>query len=109
MDKTEYEYEIDLYSGAVLDYDVESHDAPGGGETGKSASSESASYIGESAALSAALQHAGVAESSLTKQRVELDRDGSTMVYEVEFETQSVEYEYKIDAVSGAVLKAQQH
>ena len=108
VDKTEYEYEIDLYSGAVLDYDVESHDTPGG-ETGKSASSESASYIGESAALSAALQHAGVAESSLTKQRVELDRDGSTMVYEVEFETQSVEYEYKIDAVSGEVLKAQQH
>ena len=87
---------------------MESHDTPGG-ETGKSASSESASYIGESAALSAALQHAGVAESSLTKQHVELDRDGSTMVYEVEFETQSVEYEYKIDAVSGEVLKAQQH
>ena len=109
VNKTEYEYEIDLYSGAVLSHDTEHHDNSGSNESAASDSSESASYIGESAALTAALQHAGVAESSLREQHVELDRDGSTMVYQVEFKTADAEYEYKVDAVSGAILKSEHH
>lgn len=111
VSKTEYEYEIDLYSGAVLDYDVENHDNSGSYNSGNNSAgpSESTSYIGESAALAAALNHAGVAESSLKEKHVELDRDGNTMIYKVEFKTSRDEYEYKIDATSGAVLRAENH
>ena len=108
VSKTKYEYEIDLYSGAVLNYAVESYDSSSSGKDSAEASA-STSYIGESAALAAALKHAGVAETSLTEKHVELDRDGNTMIYQVEFETRGQEYEYEIDAASGTVLRAENH
>lgn len=108
VSKAKYEYEIDLYSGAVLNYAVESYDSSSS-EKDSAEASASTSYIGESAALAAALKHAGVAETSLTEKHVELDRDGNTMIYQVEFETRSQEYEYEIDAASGTVLKAENH
>lgn len=108
VSKTKYEYEIDLYSGAVLNYAVESYDSSSS-EKDSAEASASTSYIGESAALAAALKHAGVAETSLTEKHVELDRDGNTMIYQVEFETRGQEYEYEIDAASGTVLKAENH
>ena len=108
VSKAKYEYEIDLYSGAVLNYAVESYDSSSSGKDSAEASA-STSYIGESAALAAALKHAGVAETSLTEKHVELDRDGNTMIYQVEFETRSQEYEYEIDAASGTVLRAENH
>ena len=108
VSKAKYEYEIDLYSGAVLNYAVESYDSSSSGKDSAEASA-STSYIGESAALAAALKHAGVAETSLTEKHVELDRDGNTMIYQVEFETRGQEYEYELDAASGTVLKAENH
>ena len=102
--KTEYEYEIDLYSGAVLEHETESHD-----DHGTAAVSGNTACIGESAALAAALNHAGVSEASLTKKEIELHREGDGMVYEVEFEVGHAEYHYEIDAATGAVLKAQDH
>ena len=108
VSKAKYEYEIDLYSGAVLNYAVESYDSSSSGKDSAEASA-STSYIGESAALAAALKHAGVAETSLTEKHVELDREGNTVIYQVEFETRSQEYEYEIDAASGTVLKAENH
>ena len=108
VSKAKYEYEIDLYSGAVLNYAVESYDSSSSGKDSAEASA-STSYIGESAALAAALKHAGVAETSLTEKHVELDREGNTVIYQVEFETRSQEYEYEIDATSGTVLKAENH
>ena len=108
VSKAKYEYEIDLYSGAVLNYAVESYDSSSS-EKDSAEASASTSYIGESAALAAALKHAGVAETSLTEKHVELDRDGNTMIYQVKFETRSQEYEYEIDAASGTVLRAENH
>ena len=108
VSKAKYEYEIDLYSGAVLNYAVESYDSSSSGNDSAGAFA-STSYIGESAALAAALKHAGVAETSLTEKHVELDREGNTVIYQVEFETRSQEYEYEIDAASGTVLKAENH
>ena len=95
----EGEYEIDASTGEILKSELKDRSSAG----------KDASYVGEAAAREAALAHAGVAAAEVLEIEVELDRDGSTMVYEVEFETQNAEYEYKIDAVSGAVLKAQQH
>ena len=96
---TEYQYEIDLYTGAVLKSERETYGT---------ASGSSGSYIGEAAARSAALSHAGVSESDASRIQVELDRDDGRTLYEVEFHVGRTEYSYEIDASSGAVLKAEQ-
>ncbi len=99
---TVYKYEIDLYSGTVLAcYTDPYHHSNSSGST---SDSSSASYIGESAALNVALEHAGVAESGLTGLEVELDEDGNRMVYEIEFKVGHREYEYEIDASTGDIL-----
>lgn len=68
--------------------------------------SQPAAYIGEDAALSAALAHAGVRADAASGKRIELDEDDGRMVYEIEFRSGAYEYEYEIDAATGAVLKS---
>ena len=104
---TEYQYEIDLYTGAILQSERETHGASGGNTSSGSASGSS-SMIGEAAARSAALSHAGVSESSASRIEIELDRDDGRTLYEVEFHVGRTEYSYEIDAYSGAILKAEQ-
>lgn len=101
---TQYEYEIDANSGSILDVETEIDNAPSPNHSYHT----SDSYIGEAAAKAAALAHAGVAEFELSKWEIELDFDDGHAIYEIEFKTSSMEYEYEIDANSGAVLKAEQ-
>lgn len=63
-------------------------------------------YIGKEAAEEIALKHASLAASAVTGLHTELDSEDGTMVYEVEFYADSVEYDYEIDAATGAVRKA---
>lgn len=65
----------------------------------------SASYIGADAAKAAAYQHAGVSAANVYDVSVDNELDERTPHYEVEFKCGNMEYEYKIDAVTGAVLK----
>lgn len=99
-----YEYEINATTGEIMTVETkqQNHTAGNGG-------SGSTSYIGNDAALAAALQHAGVAASSVTEKDIELERKGSMMVYEVEFKTGRTEYYYEINAATGDILKAVNH
>lgn len=63
-------------------------------------------YIGEEKAKQAALSHAGAAADKITRYEIELDFEHGTMVYEVEFKCEGFEYDYEIDAATGAVLKS---
>ncbi len=65
------------------------------------------SYIGADKAKEIALSHAGVSSSEIGFSKAELDFDDGRFVYEVDFTTGTVEYEYKIDASNGAVLKSE--
>lgn len=91
----EYEYEIDGYSGKILDYDVDTYN------TGIS-DNNIKNIISESEAKKIALQHAGVSQATFTE--VKCDRDDGTIVYEIEFYTGNNEYEYEIDGYSGKIL-----
>ena len=62
-------------------------------------------YIGEAKAKSAALSHAGLDNGSITEYECKLDREDGRMVYEIDFKCNGFEYEYEIDAVSGAIVK----
>ena len=63
-----------------------------------------ASGISADRAKQIALSHAGVSGASFTK--VELDTDDGVRVYEIEFKVGNVEYDYDIDAASGAILSS---
>lgn len=103
---TRYEYEIALTSATVIKSDRESYGNSGNsGTTGNT--SGSTNYIGEDAALSAALTHAGLSSSDISGQKVEFDFDDGSAIYEIEFRSGRYEYEYEIDAVSGQVIKSE--
>ena len=60
-------------------------------------------YIGEASAKSIALAHAGLAEADVTFIRARLDWDDRRAVYDVEFYSGNVEYDYEIDAITGDI------
>lgn len=72
--------------------------------TAEGAASDSA-YIGEANAKAIALAHAGLDSGSITAYECKLDREDGRMAYEIDFRCGGFEYEYEIDAVSGAVVK----
>ncbi len=65
-------------------------------------------YISERDAANAAFRHAGIAPGSASYCEVEFDSENGVMVYEVEFLSGGIEYEYEIDASTGAVLYSMQ-
>ena len=62
------------------------------------------STISADRAKQIALSHAGVGGANFTK--VELDTDDGVQVYEIEFKVGNVEYEYDINAISGAIISS---
>lgn len=126
----EYEYDINAHSGQVVKYKVPRSKTQSSGQgsaqstassaqgsgSGQSTSSgaqssgagQGGSDIGQDAALSAALRHAGVSSSQIIKQEVSRDRDDDILLYEIEFETAQCKYEYEILAADGTVLKSEQ-
>ena len=98
-DYKEYDYEIDAKTGGVLsfDYDADHYTRPSQPSTGTTISAETAK--------SKALAHAGLSASQVTFVRATLDWDDGRSVYDVEFYTADYkEYDYEIDASTGAVL-----
>ena len=69
-------------------------------------SSEKA-YIGREAAEEIALLHAGLSRAEAARLRSELEYEGGSLIYEVEFEAQGKEFEYDVDAVSGELRKVE--
>ncbi|MCD8084858.1 MAG: PepSY domain-containing protein, partial [Clostridiales bacterium] len=99
-DTQEFEYEIDAATGAVLDKSVETLTATGTG----TADSSSAAYIGVDKAKTIALSDAGVSASDATFTKAKQDTDDGVAVYDIEFYTTTKEYEYEINATTGAII-----
>lgn len=59
--------------------------------------------ISREKAKSIALNHAGVKEADVRELEIELDYEKGVHVYEVSFESGKYDYEYYIDAVTGAI------
>lgn len=97
-----YDYEIEAATGAVRKAGQEWGGAASGGGQGSSSG-----LIREEAAKAAALTHAGVDAGNLDYIRWELDREDGVQVYEIEFTAGGMEYDYEIDAATGAVRKAE--
>ena len=116
-----YEYDIDAVTGVVIESGGQGAAAlPGGDDdqtpapqdtpaaqntpAGPTGAGQSAG-ITEEAARSAALSHAGLTADQVSFVRSYLDWDDGRLVYDVEFYTADYkEYDYEIDANTGAVL-----
>ena len=108
----EYEYDIDANTGEILKYEGEPAEGAGDGKKQeaqkggkKDGQPADSAYIGETNAKAIALAHAGLDSGSITAYECKLDREDGRMVYEIDFRCGGFEYEYEIDAVSGAVVK----
>ena len=111
----EYDYEINAATGAIVsfDQDIENYAIPTQTAAPTQAATQpqtaaptqaAASGISADRAKQIALSHAGVSGASFTK--VELDTDDGVRVYEIEFKVGNVEYDYDIDASSGAIISS---
>ena len=61
-------------------------------------------YIGNDAAMAAALADAGFAASDVSELQCELDLDDATVHYDVDFKQGGYEYDYDIDATTGQII-----
>ena len=119
-DGVEYDYEINAITGEIVEYDQEGKKntttSSGSSVTTKktttttakkttTATSTSDDYIGKERAKEIALKHAGLKESDVRFEKVELDVDYDKTTYEIEFDYNYYEYEYEIDAHTGEILK----
>lgn len=113
----EYDYEINSATGAIVsfDQDIENYAIPTQPQSAAptqaatqpqtaAPTQAASSVISVDKAKQIALSHAGVSGASFTK--VKLDTDDGVRVYEIEFKVGNVEYDYDIDASSGAIISS---
>ena len=122
----EFKYLVDAYTGKVLSgqkdllaaVSASNETTKPSGQKPASASNETTKPsdqkpapsgtvqdIGYAKAKSIALNHAGLRENQAYDMDIELDDEDGTLIYEVEFKSGNMEYNYEIDAASGAILK----
>ena len=98
----EYDYEINAITGAIISYDqdIEGYTPP------TSTTPPATGDIGVAKAKQIALSHAGVSNVSI--HRITKDYDDGVPVYEVEFYVGNKEYDYEINAITGAIISYDQ-
>lgn len=111
----EYDCEIDAATGSIVKFEEERRtqstqsqptSGAGSGSAGTAGTDGSGTLIGKDKAREIALTHAGVSAGAVTEYEIELDRDDGVTIYEIDFKAGGWEYEYEIDAYTGAILDA---
>lgn len=115
----EYDYEIDAVTGEIISWDKDyddgyhyQHQGNNGssanngnnGNNGNNANNAGGAVISASEAQNIALSAAGLTASQVMGMHTELDRDDGRTLYEIEFRSGRIEYNYDIDATTGAVI-----
>lgn len=84
--------------------DNESNNTSSGKTSTVSEMAASRHYISMDKAKSITLKDAGLRPSFVTFEKALLKKDDGKIIYEIEFFTSTYEYEYEVDAYSGAIL-----
>lgn len=101
--KAKFKYDVDALTAEIISF--ERFDDKDNNANENSAASN---YVGKQAAIDAALTHAGVRKSDINKLKTKFDIDDGKALYEVEFTYNSLDYEYKIDALTARVISFEQ-
>ena len=107
----EFEYLVDAYTGKVISGQKDLLTTASTPNVTTKLSDQkpdpsgTAQDIGYAKAKSIALNHAGVSENEAYNMDIELDNEDGILVYEVEFKSGNMEYDYEINAATGAILK----
>ena len=115
----EFEYLVDAYTGKVIsgqkdlpstvsarnDTVKPSQPISPPAQSSQPAQPSGSADIGHAKAKSIAMNHAGVSENEAYDMDIELDDEDGILVYEVEFKSGNMEYDYEINAATGAILK----
>lgn len=105
----EYDYRIHAETGEVLHWDKEfdpPREQPAQPPATEPAPTQSGSITKEEA-VAIALAHAGLTADQVRELEAELDRERTGMEWEVEFTAGGWEYDYKLDAASGQILRSE--
>ena len=84
--------------------DNETNNASSGKTSTVSETAASRHYISMDKAKSITLKDAGLRPSFVTFEKALLKKDDGKIIYEIEFFTSTYEYEYEVDAYTGAIL-----
>ncbi len=69
-----------------------------------SGNSSTSGYISKEEALNIAASNANINTNNLTDREIEFDNEDGIMIYEVEFDYKTLNYEYDIDAKTGMII-----
>ena len=94
----EYDYEVDAVSGKILESEIENKN-----KDSNNNNNNSNTYLSKDKIKEIALKKANV--SKYYDYDIEFKFKGGTPIYEVEFETDSAEYDIKINAKNGNIIK----
>ena len=114
--ESKYDFEIDAVTGELVSFEQKhrtgSTTAPQNSPNDAPAEPQvtpvpAAEDIGEERALEIALAHANVPGTEARIREIEKKRENGVVYYEIEFFDSTFEYDYKINAATGAIMKAE--
>lgn len=100
----EFEYKIDAYTGTVLESKREGT-AGTGTSAGQPPQLPSPDQLDYAKIKAKVLKYLGLSENISCDMDVKLEIEDGKLVYEVEFKAGKLEYSFKFDATTGALLK----
>ncbi len=107
-----YEYEINAQTGGILEAEIEPCDdkhyelsAPPATTPVVPEESPAETDISREKALEIAYKDAGVTKDQVHRPEIEVDYEKGNKVYEIEFKAKGLEFEYTLNAATGAILE----
>ena len=104
----EYDYDIDALTKEIVssDFDIENYDIPVQTTAVQQETTAPSADIGIEKAKAIALAHAGLSQDKVSFVKAELDYEDGIKVYDIEFYSGNVEYDYEISVADGSIISA---
>ena len=104
----EYDYVVNAVTGEIIKSETEVDDdptaAPG---TPRPTQQPGSEFLSEDEIRAIVFSHAGVNANDVREFEIELDDEDGIWVYEVDFKAGSIEYDYVVNAVTGAIIRVE--